>query len=67
MLILLEDLNQARQRPLACLVRQYFVRVLADLPELVQVEVLAGIDLTGRVLVRVLAFAAKEILNARRR
>ena len=64
-LILLQDLDQIGECSLACLLGDAGVRVLANLPELVQVEVLAGVNLTRRVLALILTLATKEVFDAR--
>ena len=51
---------------MACRLGHFSVRILTDLPELVQVKILTRIDLTSWVLISsVLVFPAKEVLNLR--
>lgn len=61
-LVVLKDFDQASERLLPRGLRHLSVGLLRDLPELVQVKILAGIDLVAGVFRRVFVFAAKEVL-----
>ena len=71
-LSLLQDWNEGGKRSLSYWVGYTIVWVLADFPEFVKIQILAGINLTARILARALILilplvATKEILERRGR
>ena len=68
---LLQDIDQGSECPLPRVIGYSVVRVLTDLPEAINVEVQACIDLTGWILfgalaLLVLVLATKEVFDLRR-
>ena len=63
MRVLLENVNQACHGPLAHFGPHLAVGVLGDLPELVEIEILACVDSAGWVLLGTLVLTTEEVFD----